>query len=158
MLPCALFAYNSAFNRLTGYSPFYINQGREPNLPGQLPMSLENVSKQFEIPSRPGHYAKQLHQQLSECYALAIVDKQLKLAQGKLTQAVDIPNLFSVDDEVWLYNPVIHKDEAKVFKRYWTGSYKIIKVINPMVYEIQSLQETPRCRQIVYASRLKKKI
>jgi hypothetical protein len=101
-----------------------------------------------------GYYASQLYKDVKQCYSL--VDDHHSRAQAKYNHAADLPNFFTTGEEVWLYNPVLHVNEPRAFKRYWTGPYVITAIINPMVYKIQSVAK-PNKSQVVYASRLKKK-
>ena len=70
----------------------------------------------------------------------------------KLANILSIPRYFEEENEVYLFSPVLHANEAKVFKPFWIGPFKIIRI----VYRIQHMVQ-PSIQLSVHASGLRKK-
>jgi hypothetical protein len=157
LLPLAVFIYNTSFNELTCHTPFYVCNGREANLPGRIPMAIMNAVRADEKAVSSTRYCAELHENIVFCHEM--IANALKQSQHKYPAILDVPDCFNVGQEVYLFNPVLHINEPRAFKQYWTGPFQIIQRINPMVYKIAlpNQIDLPEKHQIVHASRLKLK-
>ena len=68
----------------------------------------------------------------------------------------DREHFFGLGDEVFLFHPVVGKDEVKTFKQWWQGPFVVIERISPVVYKVRNVANVHDVRK-VYVSRLKKK-
>ena len=153
-LPYAVFAFNTSFNSRTGFTPFYVNHGFEANMPGTLPMTMNALEMKQEIQIAPNSYCADIFQKFLQTFQM--VYNNLEMESQKLTNLADVPDFFQLGDEVFLFSPVLHINEPKSFKEFWTGPYRITQIINPVVFKIESLED-PLVTGKVHASRLKKK-
>ena len=61
---------------------------------------------------------------------------------------------YHVGDQVWLYSPAVPRGHSRKFHKPWMGPFKIVKVMNEMVYRIQYVNQ-PRKLIVVHFNRLK---
>ena len=131
-----------------------MNDRVEANLPGKLPMALLNEEISSETTIQPNSYCADIFRKLQQGFQT--VQQNFDTANRKLAQAEDIPKYFEVGDEVYLFSPVLHVNEPKAFKVFWTGPFQIIRQISPVVFRIQHSIK-PSIQLSVHVSRLKKK-
>lgn len=62
---------------------------------------------------------------------------------------------YEVGDLVWLNSPVVPRGKSKKFHCPWTGPYKVVKKLSPVVYRIQDVRPGSRKRVVVHFDRLK---
>ena len=60
---------------------------------------------------------------------------------------------FAINDKVRLHNPAVKAGTTKKFRKPWTGPYRVIEVIDDVVYRIEHCQTGKM--QVVHVNRLK---
>ena len=131
-LPYAVFAFNTSFNKTTGFTPFWINHGFEANLPGQIPMTLVAADSNNETRVSQTSYCADLFFNMHQAFQL--VQQNLTQANLQHTNIQDIPHTFQLDDEVFYFNPVKKANDPISFKQFWIGPYKILQQISSVKY------------------------
>ena len=103
----------------------------------------------------PSEYAKVLHKQMTEAFALI----RSKLATQHERQK-DFYNHkvhgkpYAPGNLVWLHSPVIGKGKSRKLHHPWTGPYKVIKKLSDVTYRVQKLQGCKQ-RKVVHFNQLK---
>ena len=153
-LPYAVFAFNTSFNKTTGFTPFWINHGFEANLPGQIPMTLVAADSNNETRVSQTSYCADLFFNIHQAFQL--VEQNLTQANLQHTNIQDIPHTFQLDDEVFYFSPVKKVNDPISFKQFWIGPYKILQQISPVIVKIQHIDD-PSNTKTVHISKLKKR-
>ena len=117
-------------------------------------MTMNALEMKQEIQIAPNSYCADIFQKFLQTFQM--VYNNLETESQKLTNFADVPEFFQLGDEVFLFSPVLHINEPKSFKEFWTGPYRITQIINPVVFKIELLED-PLVTGKVHASRLKKK-
>jgi transposase InsO family protein len=121
-------AYNDSVNASTGFTPFYLNNGRHP----RTPLSLEQ-------PGEPGRsetadaFVARMRQVIST------VKEHLRRAQERQAEAADRhrrPHDFKVGDLVWLSTATLHLGGTKLSPRF-IGPLPITAVISPVAVQLR---------------------
>ena len=117
-------------------------------------MTLSNEHSQSEIITESNQYCEDLFEKFPKhIHWFKTISHALQKHEQK---QLNIPYYFSLNNEVFLFLPVLSKHTHKSFKDFWIGPYKIIKVISPVCYKVQNLNN-PKDFNTFYASRLNKK-
>ena len=132
LLPLAEFAANNAVNMSTGFSPFYLNGGIHPELPGTLMASSSQT---------PNEAVNQMVNRMK--VALEQAQTNLKVAQERMKGQVDKhrrPEQFQVGDEVvlstrHLRDAALTSIPAKL-RRRWVGPLKVAAEVSPVAYRL----------------------
>ena len=131
LLPRAEFAYNASSHRATGYSPFQVNTGRNPNLPINLvPLPSLKASSMEAI-----DYATDLteiHHQAKE---------RITAYNSKIKGAADArrrPLTYQVGDMVMVrLRPERYAmEKAHKLHPHAAGPFSVRRVINPNAYDV----------------------
>lgn len=154
ILPFVTFAYNTAVQETTGFSPFHLVHGRQATtmLDAMLPL----------LPDDDAHEDARLVSQRAE------EARQLARIRISTQQSVDAAryNLrrrdvhFSPGDKVWVWTPVRRRGlSEKLLKRYF-GPYTILRRISDVNYEVlpdavRSSSRRPLHPDVVHVVRLK---
>ncbi|GBM61441.1 Transposon Ty3-G Gag-Pol polyprotein [Araneus ventricosus] len=152
ILPFVTFAYNSAKQDTTGFSPFFLVHGRDIVTPLDviLPHDTENHAD---------NYVQQLITRAEEVRQLAklhILD-----AQAVDKQRYDErhrPVNYNVGNLVWVFTPVRKVGLSEKLLRRYFGPYRITRRLSDVTYEVQSIEVTSRRqskKDIVQVLRLK---
>ena len=142
-LPLVLYAYRTASNASTGFSPFVLMMGRDPVLPS-LP-SMTNSSAED-----PTSYDSNLRVKMAELRDMVeshIVQeaKRQKEHYDTRTQSRE----FWEGDAVWLQNPTAGKLDPK-----WEGGWVVKKVHSPVTLQIEH-RKSLRSR-VVHINRIRR--
>lgn len=130
MLPLALLAYNTAYHRIIGDTPFFLTFLRDPCLP----------FIKFCRPGRCYYNIDDYRQKL-----LATAGMVFELVQREV--AMSLPNApgprklnrpFTVGDRVYIKN-VKKSGESRKFAPLYVGPYRVLKIINPVILKIRNL-------------------
>ena len=150
------FAYNTATHSTTGFSPYFIINGRDARIPATLISSpLTEVS--LAAPGTPAEYCTSLQSRLQTVFRQVLEDTMA--AQDKQKYYYDA-NMkykpFSVGDLVMLENAAERR--VKLAPK-WTGPFRITRVLsqpdrNVLTYQIQNLKNTTKVL-VVHHNRLK---
>lgn len=146
-IPYTLLAYRSTPHSSTGYTPYFLVHGREPQLP---------LGCQF----RAGHpdegrkeFVEALKQRISEAYSIAKgKDSKTRKARAKAHDKGKQPRGFKTGEKIYLHEPAVPQGHARKFRRPWTGPHTILAQTSPVNYEIALASGG---RSIVHTNRLK---
>jgi len=149
-LPKVCFAYNTSTHISTGYTPFYMNYGREAKIPADIIYGTP-----VEQPQTHSQYASNLRQSLEKAYSQArnemntAAQRQKSLYDNKLHGEP-----YKVNDLVWLLNPAAPKEISRKLNSPWIGPFPVVKKLSDIVYCIQDVCNRRKC-QVVHFDRLK---
>ncbi|GBL61171.1 Transposon Ty3-I Gag-Pol polyprotein, partial [Araneus ventricosus] len=152
ILPFVTFAYNSAKQDTTGFSPFFLVHGRDIATPLDviLPHDTENHAD---------NYVQQLITRAEEARQLAklhILDAQA--VDKRRYDERHRPVNYNVGDLVWVFTPVRKVGLSEKLLRRYFGPYRITRRLSDVTYEVQSIEVTSRRqskKDIVHVLRLK---
>ena len=143
LIHAVLFSYRCSTNDATGYSPYFLLNGREPRLPDELNFSPENDNE----PEYVEEYVAKIHQNLKQAFELAR-QQQYASAVENYERANHKTNPdFKVNDLLYLWehsskeshnSKSAHEDERKVrdqklpkkWTNPWTGPYPFLKFVS----------------------------
>ncbi|UYV63435.1 hypothetical protein LAZ67_2004061 [Cordylochernes scorpioides] len=141
VLPFVTFAYNTAKQETTGFSPFFLVHGREAET------TLDSLLP-YHDNDDVGDYVQHLITTAEEARHLA----QLHLYRGqekdrKYYDRKHRPVDYNVGDLVWLFIPVRQVGlSEKLIKKYF-GPYRITRKLSPVNYEIEAISDSPKRRK-----------
>ncbi|UYV72938.1 hypothetical protein LAZ67_10001233, partial [Cordylochernes scorpioides] len=141
VLPFVTFAYNTAKQETTGFSPFFLVHGREAET------TLDSLLP-YHDNDDVGDYVQHLITTAEEARHLA----QLHLYRGqekdrKYYDRKHRPVDYNVGDLVWLFIPVRKVGlSEKLIKKYF-GPYRITRKLSPVNYEIEAISDSPKRRK-----------
>ncbi|UYV85087.1 hypothetical protein LAZ67_X004532 [Cordylochernes scorpioides] len=152
VLPYVTFAYNTAKQEATGYTPFFLVHAREAEtyIDAVLPYLPDEISDDSvgELVTRAEEA-----RQLSRSRLLQSQAKDRRLYDQKHT-----PVYYQKDDLVWVFTPIRKVGlSEKLLKRYF-GPYKVTKKLSEVTYEVEPVDPSPRSRKakdIVHVIRMK---
>ncbi|UYV78619.1 hypothetical protein LAZ67_16002183, partial [Cordylochernes scorpioides] len=152
VLPYVTFAYNTAKQEATGYTPFFLVHAREAEtyIDAVLPYLPYEISDDYvgELVTRTEEA-----RQLSRSRLLQSQAKDRRLYDQKHT-----PVYYQRDDLVWVFTPIRKVGlSEKLLKRYF-GPYKVTKKLSEVTYEVEPVDPSPRSRKskdIVHVIRMK---
>ncbi|GBL65279.1 Transposon Ty3-G Gag-Pol polyprotein, partial [Araneus ventricosus] len=152
ILPFVTFAYNSAKQDTTGFSPFFLVHGRDIVTPLDviLPHDTENHAD---------NYVQQLITRAEEARQLAklhILDVQA--VDKRRYDERHRPVNYNVGNLVWVFTPVRKVGLSEKLLRRYFGPYRITRRLSDVTYEVQSIEVTSRRqskKDIVHVLRLK---
>ncbi|GFV46226.1 transposon Ty3-I Gag-Pol polyprotein [Trichonephila clavipes] len=153
ILPLVTFAYNTAKQVTTGYTPFYLLHGREAEttLDTEFPYIADGSEDD---------YVSRLITRAEESRQLARI-RTLE-AQHRDKTRYDARHRsvsYQPGELVWVFTPVrkIGLSE-KLLKRYF-GPYRVVRKLSDVTYEIEELEPSPRRRkstQVAHVLRMEK--
>ncbi|UYV65069.1 hypothetical protein LAZ67_3003037, partial [Cordylochernes scorpioides] len=152
ILPFITFAYNTAKQDTTGYTPFSLIHGREAEttLDTLFPLLKDEDQEDYnrEIVTRAEET-----RQLARLHTLRAQEGNKRLYDAKHREVSYQPG-----DKVWIFIPVRKIGiSEKLIKRYF-GPYRVTRRISDVTYEVESLDTTNRRRkpkEIVHVVRMK---
>ncbi|UYV72103.1 hypothetical protein LAZ67_9001818 [Cordylochernes scorpioides] len=152
VLPYVTFAYNTAKQEATGYTPFFLVHAREAEtyIDAVLPYLPDEISDDYvgELVTRAEEA-----RQLSRSRLLQSQAKDRRLYDQKHT-----PVYYQKDDLVWVFTPIRKVGlSEKLLKKYF-GPYKVTKKLSEVTYEVEPVDPSPRSRKskdIVHVIRMK---
>lgn len=142
-LPVAEFAYNNAVHSAIKTSPFLANYGYVPDVPASLVGTAEN-----DYAAR----LKELHEFVTREAAAA--KKLMEVSANRWRRDVS----FTPGDQVWLDTDVLSLREqpSRKFRDRWVGPYEVLRVVNPVSYELALPAALSRVHPVFHVSRLKR--
>lgn len=153
ILPFVTFAYNTAVQHTTGFSPFFLVYGRSPSF--VLDVSFFTAPVYSATP-----FSAQFLSRLEACRHRARINTDI--AQDVRKHRYDSTHrvvTFSPGDEVLLWTPVRVPGLCEKFASRFIGPYTVIEQTSPVNYRVSPLRISSdhRCRgtEIVHVSRLK---
>ena len=143
LLPFVTFAYNTAIQETTGFTPFYLLHGREAEttLDTMFPYSPDE-------PDKENDYVSQLIEKAEESRQLARI--RTLQAQARDRQRYDAKHrvvIYEPGDLVWIFTPVRKKGlSEKLLKRYF-GPYQVLRRLSDVTYEVADFDPSSRRRK-----------
>jgi hypothetical protein len=127
-LPLAEFAHNNHDSETTGISPFFANYGFHPRMGFEPPENLQDTPA-ANFTSR----LSEIHDRLRE---------EMFYAQGKYEDSANRKRTpaprYQVGDKVWLKTKNLKtRRPSRKLDHLWSGPYPVVKVINPVAYELR---------------------
>lgn len=154
LLPFVTFAHNTAVQRTTGYSPFYLVYGRSPTFTIDAAFLTAPTNTSASIP-------EQFVSRLEECRDRARFNTEVSQLDRK--QRCDLSRRdvsFRPGDEVLLWTPIRTPGLCEKFESRFLGPYIIDEQTSPVNYRVTPVEVSSdhRCRgsEIVHVSRLKR--
>ncbi|GFV99324.1 retrovirus-related Pol polyprotein from transposon 297 [Trichonephila clavipes] len=138
ILPFVTFAYNTAKQETTGFTPFYLLHGREAEttLDTMLPFCPNdfddnNITK---IAARAEE-----SRQLARVHTLRAQDKDRRRYDSKHQMVSYAPG-----DLVWVYTPVRKVGLSEKLLRRYFGPYQVLRRLSAVTYAVQDFDPTSR--------------
>ncbi|UYV69523.1 hypothetical protein LAZ67_6003897 [Cordylochernes scorpioides] len=153
ILPCATFAYNTAKQDTTGFTPFKLIHGREAETTvDTLFQNLhEDLQEEYsqKIASRDDET-----RQLARLENLKAREKDMAIYDSKLRQWITKV----VGELVWIFIPIRKVGlSEKLMKRYF-GPYRVTRKLSDLTFEVEPVDQPTRRRQtrnLVHVLRMK---
>ncbi|GFT56609.1 hypothetical protein TNCV_1313421 [Trichonephila clavipes] len=152
ILPFVTFAYNTAKQETTGFTPFFLLHGREAEttLDTMLPFCPNdfddnNITK---IAARAEE-----SRQLARVHTLRAQDKDRRRYDSKHQMVSYAPG-----DLVWVYTPVRKVGLSEKLLRRYFGPYQVLRRLSAVTYEVQDFDPASRkrkLREVVHVLRMK---
>lgn len=153
VLPFVTFAYNTAVQTTTGFSPFFLLYGREPSC------TMDTILPYSPDPSEC-HLLSDATRHAEECRLLARSFTSNDQAQQKHRHDQEHSSTsYSAGDLVWLWIPSATPGLSSKLLSKYHGPYRVIDSSSPVNYVVEPLKPTEdlrrRGRETVHVSRLK---
>ena len=149
------FAYNTARQDSTGFSPFFLLYGREPILPIDLALGAD-PNPLLDATREDLEHASRLLFDLAS--ARELVQLRLRQAKNKQKTAFDSGRRelsFNTGDLVLVYKPVRKVGLVSKLLHRWLGPFRVIRKTTAVNYEI--IRESGRGKtDIVHVERMKR--
>ncbi|GFX08077.1 retrovirus-related Pol polyprotein from transposon 412 [Trichonephila clavipes] len=152
ILPFVTFAYNTAKQETTGFTPFYLLHGREAEttLDTMLPFCPNDFddSNITKIAARAEE-----SRQLARVHTLRAQDKDRRRYDSKHQMVSYAPG-----DLVWVYTPVRKVGLSEKLLRRYFGPYQVLRRLSAVTYEVQDFDPASRkrkLREVVHVLRMK---
>ena len=131
-LPATLLAMRTSVNRTTGFTPFYLEHGREARLPvdmiaGPPPVQSDNLAK----------YTDKIRSQFSKAFSV-VAERQNSYIMRQKELYRERQHKINIDDLVWLYTDRANPSLSRKFQSFWSGSYRVVKQLSNTIFEIES--------------------
>ena len=154
-LPAAVFAINTAVNRITNITPFEATFGRLARVPLDLILPPET---RVEDDQPVEAYINDLHTRLSRAYRHMLITEEKSIRRETARDAARTGRTFSVGDRVSVFCPRAVPGVSRKLQRHWHGPYIITKMINTHLVKVQAEGTWARNRREidVVVDRLKK--
>ncbi|GFX04245.1 retrovirus-related Pol polyprotein from transposon 412 [Trichonephila clavipes] len=152
ILPFVTFAYNTAKQETTGFTPFYLLHGHEAEttLDTMLPF-CPNDYDDNNI-TKIGARAKE-SRQLARVHTLRVQDKDRRRYDSKHQMVSYAPG-----DLVWVYTPVRKVGLSEKLLRRYFGPYQVLRRLSAVTYAVQDFDPASRkrkLREVVHVLRMK---
>ncbi|KAJ0068233.1 hypothetical protein NL108_017965 [Boleophthalmus pectinirostris] len=156
-LPQVELAYNSSVHSSTGFSPFFLVHGREPNLPLDIILNC-SPTVTSPTPGTPAAYASYLSSRLTHAFADAAHNSTIsKLRQKSQYDKKVVFHPHEPGDLVLLDDPA---NKMNKLAPRWKGPFVILKRVTKdgqsgVIYEITDPKKAHSRTWIVHHNRLK---
>ena len=130
VLPAALFASRTSINSSTGFSPFELIFGREPNTPLDLLFQLPQPHTEFRAYE---DYATELRNRLQRAFEWARENLSRSVRRQRLLYSGKVRS-FLPGAKVWLFTPKFKAGQRRKFRIKWTGPWIVKRKLNDVTY------------------------
>lgn len=153
VLPFVTYAYNTATQSTTGFSPFFLLYGREPCTTLDTILPYRPDVSEFSPVSEMAQYAEDCRQ-----LARSFTSDNQALQKDRHDRNL-VEQAFAVGSLVWLRIPFHSPGLTPKFAPKYQGPYRVTECLSSVTYVIEPINPTSdkRClgRQVVHVSRLK---
>jgi transposase InsO family protein len=163
-VPALLFAYRTAIHATTGETPFFLNYGRDPRLPGDLLVNEIKLGTQSQknyartILEQQTKIQSQIHDLINlerhKMKERSDRDKKKKDVEFKVGDPDDDDILTADLVSIYYQEPHVVGNSTK-FRSTWSLPFRVIRKISSVNYEVQSLRDAT-VKKIVHVSRMRK--
>ncbi|KAH9146603.1 hypothetical protein AeRB84_009534 [Aphanomyces euteiches] len=175
LLPHVEFAYNTATNVTTGFSPFYVNFLRHPRLPSSIDDAILSGGGYWAASTHSAGWVPNTHEDDPPARTIASVEYFVKVRESIILQVQDNialaqerqakyanqqgrqnKNAFKIGDEVLLHRSVVPRavlGNTKLQLQWW-GPYPITKVISRTSFRL-ALPAEWNIHNVFYVGKLK---
>lgn len=152
ILPFVTFAYNSAKQETTGFSPFFLLYGRNVETPLDVIFPIDQTEAS-------DNYVKRILTNAEEARQLA----QLHILRGqaKDKNRYDARHrhvIYKPGDHVWVFTPVRKVGLSEKLLRRYFGPYRVTRRLSDVTYAVESVEQNRgrrRSQDVVHVLRLK---
>ena len=134
-IPWVLFAYRTAVNVSTLYTPFYLLHGYEATYPMDMELRLSK-----ETFSTKEKFVEEILERVEIARRIAV--KNLNVIDGKLIEKYkDLHELpeYKIGELILVYDPTTPPKTNSKLMRRWTGPYQILKRLSAVNYEVKAI-------------------
>lgn len=154
ILPYVTFAYNTAVQESTGFTPFRLVHGREVTTMLDA-MLLPNNLSMFNTDAALFAQRAEEARQLARCRIQA-----RQTADAHRYNLTHREVTFQPGDEVWVWTPIRQRGHSEKLLRRYFGPYKVLRRLSDVTYEVLPEGTSRRSRRfplsdVVHVSRLK---
>ncbi|UYV80572.1 hypothetical protein LAZ67_19000747, partial [Cordylochernes scorpioides] len=154
VLPYVIFAYNTAQQGSTRFSPFFLVHARESETLLDVLLPYEDETSDHDFGGQMVTKAEEARQ-LARIHILRAQENN-KYHYDQVHRSVE----YRVGDLVWVFTPVRKSGlSEKLLKKYF-GPYKITRKVSEVNYEVEALEQSSRRRRrsqkdVVHVLRMK---
>jgi hypothetical protein len=149
-LPVIEAAYNNAVNASTGFTPFFLNYGFHPRMPGDISAPLATCST-----PAAASFLQQLHEDLETARTnLAEAQHSQKRAADRRRRVQE----FKIGDRVLLSTTNLDlrlPGQSRKLLAKWVGPFCVSQVVSPVAYKLELPPEYSRMHPVFHASLLR---
>ena len=151
-LPATLLAMRTSVNRTTGFTPFFLEHGREARLP--VDMIAGPPPGQSTTLDR---YTEKLKGQFAKAFSV-VAERQNSYVLRQKELYRERHHKINVDDLVWLYTDRPNPNLNRKFQSFWSGPYRVVRNLANTLFEIESYGRWTKEKLVTTAAvdRLKK--
>ena len=124
-------AIKTSVNLSTGFTPFFLEHGREARLPVDLVAGPPPSQ-----PSNLDQYTEKLRKQFAKAFA-AVAERQNSYVLHQKELYRERHHKINIDDLVWLYTDRSNPNLNRKFQSFWSGPYRVTKQISNTIFEIE---------------------
>ena len=151
-MPYVTFAYNSAVQESTGYSPFFLLYGREPTTTLETILDYPEAEKE-----NYDEYVQRKAEVASEARRIAV--ETMRKRGERMKEKFDLNHrdtTYTIGDLVAIHFPIRKVGRSEKLMRRYFGPYIIRGEVTPVTYSVQPL-DNPRNRkpESIHVSRMK---
>lgn len=151
--PFLTYAYNTAVQNTTGFSPFFLLYNREAT------STIDSLFPYTDIVS-PHRFVAEAVSRAEECRQLARSRTTQHQQQQKLRyDERHFTVTYSPGTQVWVWTPVRTPGLCEKLLHRYLGPYRIVKAASPVTYVVEPIQPRPdrryRGKETVHVSKIK---
>ena len=151
-LPATLLAMRTSVNRTTGFTPFFLEHGREARLPVDL-IAGSPPDQSISL----DRYTEKMKEHFTKAFS-TVTERQKSYILRQQELYRERHHKINVDDLVWLYTDRPNPNLNRKFQSFWSGPYRVLQQLSNTIYKIESYGRWSRNVIVVSAAvdRLKK--